>query len=1760
MAPSTPQLPTKFPCWCRAIYSWGGETKRDLGFIEGDLIECLNAGDGQWWMGRLRRDRRMMGLFPSNFVQLLGEDFVPVTRSISPMVPAAASPITNPTSAPKKQKTVWRKPFQAHKQALAPSGESSSSASPVGSTIPQTPPRDGSLSRRTRPSRTPTTAVKQQSSLSRPLSVSRPSSRGASPRSSQEPVAQQYDLSSRSRTGPPSRAVSPRPPPRETANRSPLISPTAPMHNHVQLSHSPSRAISPRPQLPEIAHHSPLTPSVPVYSHAQLSHSSSRAISPRPHLPEVANHSPLSPSVPTRHGYHLSHQSSREISPLLLTEREESPPPPPPPPHRVAVQRQPSPHAGIPQQLDMNDRYVVFARTPSPAAHSEANSEANGHTPSPLRDAMEDVMTSLDDMGISRGSHSPSPQPDFNNPWSPSAFDSLHNSRQTQSSNRPLTSLGFEGEKDYYNSDSVHRNSVYTHDPFIEGPPQINNYVQRMESRLRQMQEQGRRASEDIRPQTSYEMDEDADEMPPPPPPRHTSSYHSRHNSIPTHLPSLKNRRSGNDLRNDMLNRTFTNKSNTTNSSSGIQSNSTNPSLMSDVSAGGFSATSAGSYARRGNRTADRPNTSFDTSRARGFSELARTSRPESPMSGISYHSSHNTSRQGASSAVPWSSLATTPEESNSVFGGLATPKAKKQGFFKKILESAKTGAANARSSIAVGQNGGPYSPTKGRAISPIHSSQSYRESAAREIGLSNSPIDWVQVRRDVNRASSPSRNERVERAERCQMMDHPVIYAVEELHETAEGEESIDGLPVGEPMDFSTANLTLVDKSARFVNSLPPMTNPMSLAQGYVCRPYKSDVQRLRAIFTWVSEKIAWDEPIEEVDIDLRRVLQTKRGCPQEVAYLVREMCAAVGLHSEAIEGFLKTPGEMFELDSLSRPNHWWNAVLVDGEWRLMDCSLASPTNPRRNQFVTINVATAEPWYFLARPLEFCYSHVPLEPEAQHICPPISPDVLLALPTTCPTYFKMGIEFPDYDTSLFRLEGLELLQVRILVPADVECAAEVEAPGYARDADGDFFESGEIVRKRALVQPEWVKGQKRITIKAVLPGDEGQGVVKIYAGRKGLMHSSRDIPHPLAFALPILHAGENPPYDFVIRHPTPHAHRHDLYIMQPQCHKLAVNNTFVFAVRQHPSSATPQPASTENSFSGRVSPSVFSRPASALSMVSSSAGGSTVSTVSNEFSASTSAISSTRSNSGREKPAKLAIQSPSGKILRLTRKADHMISSPSSSDSPSDCTADGSVWETVIKIGERGVWRGLVLADRVARCVIQLYLGIKLPSLPFRAIYLHIYIDIYIVIDFWEMTRKIPLPDPFASIPRVNLLYPFSSPIHALPGLTSAAATRTLGAAPGQGKSKVNVSLFAKREDHSSPLACAGNKYRKLEYIVPDILSSSPKYGAGVAADEPVDVPEKGKVTTLVTEGAIQSNHTVQVASVASKIGLDSVVILHKGTGGGLSTTKDKESFLRTGNPHICRLLGSDVRVSEQPTEPKTQNDLVEEVFQELKGKGEVPYWIPSGASLHPLGSIGYARCAFEIAEQEKELLPSTSSPADRVAQFDYIFIACGSGSTLGGLIAGFKLLDKTQRQSNSGLRPRRIIGILTSRTRRKNYHAERILRFARRAAGQIGLDPETDITMDDVYLDDRFAGERYGVLDAKTKETLGYVAEKEEVILDPVYTAKVARGMLEWVGSGEVERDFLDRDAAQGQGHDVNVLFVHTGGQSALGAYADI
>ncbi|KAG9245439.1 hypothetical protein BJ878DRAFT_501490 [Calycina marina] len=1149
--PQPQGLPTRFPCWVQAIHSWGGESKHDLGFVEGELIECLNAGDGSWWMGRLRRDKRVHGLFPCNFVRILDDDFRPASRASSPMPDRSVSPNPFNPQPPRKAKTkAFRKPFQSYAA-----------------------PDEGK---------------------------------------------QKRDDLRRKETLANSRASSPRPVSIHDNQRS---VPPANIHEHG------SRAVSPAP-----VHYTSRAPSpAPPVSYI------SRSPSPGPPIRYNSRCPSPAPSVQYK-------AYSREPSPAEYS------PPPPPPPHRSVYK----PH---------NSTVTNVYHTPGRVSPYPPSPGATGFTPSPLRSAMDDVMSSLADMGVSHDTESPKVALD---PWSPEAFDQTYINARNNGPHRPNTAMG------------IFQNDFDSNLPFIGGadtnhadqPPQLSNYVQRMETRLNKMHASSPGDGPPVPPKTYYE--------------RPKSSMGSN-----TQVePKLRHRKSAYNVVGSVLNRTFTTKTDSTSSSSGARSTTTNGSastqmtdrsLMSGASAGAFSYTSAGSLSRRKDALKGRARSAFG-SRKDNFDDL--DSRPQTPLTGISYHSSHTSDATRSKSQTGWHTSATD----SGILGGLATPKPKKSGFFKKIINSAKTGAASARSSIVVGDQPRPQTSSKNMMPTGISSiagvfnnSQSGSRGAAGDMGLSNG-VDWIQVRRDINRSNSLSRIERAERMERCQMMDYPAIRAVDELYHQVAGDEGADGNPVPEPTDFQSVNLSLVDKNARFINSLPPMTNPASLATAFVCRPYRSEVQKLRAIFTWVSEKIIWEEEFESA-MDCRRVIQMKRGCAEEVAVLMLEMCAAVGIQAEIIRGYLKTPGEQPEMGMLMpRSNHWWNAVLVEGQWRMIDCSLSAPSNPLRGLYSNeVSTKTADSWYFLARPMEFCWSHVPEQHHQQHLCPPIAHEILLSLPGACPQYFKEGLQMLDYDTSLIRIEDLEQVHVRFTVPADIECFAEVEARAFEHDVDGDVFESGDLVKKRALAQAEWIGGQKRYTVKAVLPGDEGNATLKIYAGKRGLMHSIREIIHPLAIALPIIHTGDNPSFEFVTRHPTPHAQRYDLYVAQPQCQQLAINNTYVFAVRQHPSSL---PGSSP----GGGSPIPFVRPNSAMSMTSSAADSNP----------------STSSTSSKKKHVKLAIQSPAGKILRLMRKDDRIQSTSQGLD-----VGDGGTWETIIKCGERGTWRGLVLADRSARwCV----------------------------------------------------------------------------------------------------------------------------------------------------------------------------------------------------------------------------------------------------------------------------------------------------------------------------------------------------------------------------------------------------------------------------------------------------------------------
>ena len=305
---------------------------------------------------------------------------------------------------------------------------------------------------------------------------------------------------------------------------------------------------------------------------------------------------------------------------------------------------------------------------------------------------------------------------------------------------------------------------------------------------------------------------------------------------------------------------------------------------------------------------------------------------------------------------------------------------------------------------------------------------------------------------------------------------------------------------------------------------------------------------------------------------------------------------------------------------------------------------------------------------------------------------------------------------------------------------------------------------------------------------------------------------------------------------------------------------------------------------------------------------------------------------------------------------------------------------------------------------------------------------------------------------------------------------------------------------IWAKRDDVNSGLAYGGNKTRKLEYIVPDVLRSG--------AD------------TLVSIGGVQSNHTRQVAAVAAHLGLACRLVQERWV------DWDDPVNDRVGNILLSRIMGADVRLDPSGFDIGIRRSW-EEAITEVEAAGGKPYAIPAGASEHPLGGLGFANWAVEVAEQEREL----------GVFFDTVVVCTVTGSTHAGMIAGFAALEE------AGGRRRRVLGIDASATLdRTRAQVERI---ARHTASLIELG--RDLRPDELTVLDGWAGEYYGIPVESTVEAIRLSGRLEGMIIDPVYEGKSMAGLVDLVTSGDI-------------GADSTVLYAHLGGQPALNAYSGV
>ena len=297
---------------------------------------------------------------------------------------------------------------------------------------------------------------------------------------------------------------------------------------------------------------------------------------------------------------------------------------------------------------------------------------------------------------------------------------------------------------------------------------------------------------------------------------------------------------------------------------------------------------------------------------------------------------------------------------------------------------------------------------------------------------------------------------------------------------------------------------------------------------------------------------------------------------------------------------------------------------------------------------------------------------------------------------------------------------------------------------------------------------------------------------------------------------------------------------------------------------------------------------------------------------------------------------------------------------------------------------------------------------------------------------------------------------------------------------------------LFFKRDDCTG-LAFGGNKTRKLEYIMADVLEK--------------------QADTIITIGGLQSNWARQTAA-ARKLGLKIILVLNG---------KEPEEY--QGNLLLDSILGCDIRFKpytdeEEQREEAGETPITGVIAEEVKRNGRIPYIIPLGGC-NPIGNLGYINAVKELKKQSEE----------KNMNIDYIISAVGTGGTQAGIELGLKLYEINTK----------CYGISISRHIKAK--SQEISDLCNQTVKYFKLEC-SQFSPDEITVNYDYIGKGYAIPMNEGIEAIRIVAQTEGIILDPVYTGKAMAGLIDLIKKGKFKKS-------------ENVLFLHTGGEIANFAY---
>lgn len=305
---------------------------------------------------------------------------------------------------------------------------------------------------------------------------------------------------------------------------------------------------------------------------------------------------------------------------------------------------------------------------------------------------------------------------------------------------------------------------------------------------------------------------------------------------------------------------------------------------------------------------------------------------------------------------------------------------------------------------------------------------------------------------------------------------------------------------------------------------------------------------------------------------------------------------------------------------------------------------------------------------------------------------------------------------------------------------------------------------------------------------------------------------------------------------------------------------------------------------------------------------------------------------------------------------------------------------------------------------------------------------------------------------------------------------------------APRLGEALGLPNLLLKRDD-VHPLGIGGNKLRKLEFLL----------GAAIADG----------ADTVITFGALQTNHGRQTAAACAKLGLRCELVLTA------KVPRHGEAYERSGNIALDHLFGANVHLCADGEETGRTYDRL---IAQAQAEGRKVATFPVGGS-DGVGALGYVAAAQELAGQL----------AERGVTRARLVAPHASGGTSAGLVVGTATLDWLTLAIACVSHPvdeaLANLGDLTGA-----------------AAELLGSEPPS---LEGLHLEDGTIGPGYGIPTDETWDAVRLFGRTEGIALDPVYTGKVGAALVRWAAEGEFARD-------------EHVVFLHTGGLPGLYGYA--